>query len=426
MMDKDKVLARLDTAIAINVAAIGEVTAAKLLITENGNGGGNGGGIKYWPKISKAEREKVYAVRFYPGLNMHFMGLQGWIYRNLKYDRKKTVDHVYEMFKRARMKGVRYVRTFMYNGSRDWDERYMSDAHPYITLPNGKIDFEQRNDYFFECCMVIERACKTWHMIHRPTHAMWRYNNDMFLPRNNVQGINGFNSLRAQAVRVKGAVNYCHFQKIDCKNKSTPTFEFINEPYHFSWPHGKLLADQNLEVFLAVQALGYGITHKHIMTCSGTDEFQHAHFCHRFSMMINGNLEWFGFEEIKKRWFMPDHHGCSTKESLLARGFVKLHRNLFYMRPAFNEDGGDPLGRYQPLPWSKKYMLADYEQLHEQFHYAIPFAHAKGKPHTFTIFMTDCLSKDPVDGIVKETYDLDRMNYDRVSAYGDAMQELGY
>ena len=98
-MDKDAIDARLASAVAINIAAIGEITAAQELLEENGNG--NGGDPDYWPKIPLVERKRIHAMRFYPGLNMHFMGLQGWIYRNLKHDRKKTIDHVYEMFRPA-------------------------------------------------------------------------------------------------------------------------------------------------------------------------------------------------------------------------------------------------------------------------------------------------------------------------------------
>ncbi len=388
---------------------------------------GNGGGTdpEYWPKYSREEKDRVHALPWHGKYAIHMMGLPGFIYRNLKIDRKKTIDTVFELIRLAREDGARYIRTFMMNGSRRASERYMKKALPWVTLPGGRIDFSQRNDYYFQCCEVIERACKTWHCIHRPTFYMDRYNYDIFRAVNNVQGIEGFRSAGAQAVKIKFMCDYIKFQKNDLHNNSRSTFEIENEPaHHGDHQLGFLMADQNLEMFRAVEALDLGTRINEVWTCSGMSEFQHANFVGRHYAFGR----WFGADEFRTRKVHPEWHGMSTLDSIqddLIAGLGSGWRHL-----AYNSDGAN-VGSYNPIPWTN-FRQASYDELVEMFTFAIMQSHDRGKDFYFTCFAMDCLQQDPIDNVAKETYDLSKMDWStdnyrgRYSAYRDVVADLGY
>jgi hypothetical protein len=392
----------------INVSNIGQV---KRLLSENGGGNGDYDFVPPYP-----DREKIKSTPFYEELALHFMGLVGYVYRNLKTDTEKTITTVYDCVRGARKNGVRYVRSFLINGSRKPSEMYMADALPWPTV-NGKIDLSKTNEYYWECVRIVEQACKYWHCIHRPTFFMDRYNEDIFHRDNNHQGVHGYRSKEALNFKKHFMKSYIYYQKNELGNRSNSTFEIENEPYHRNWVEGANIADDNLAMWRAVESLNLGSTIADVWTCSGTSEFSHANFVEPQTMIIGGKERTFGSEEFRSRKVKPEYHGVSTLASLKKLDWDRALRSG-WKHVCNNEDGAND-GSYNPIPWTN-YRQANYEELLEMCEHAIRTSRAKNKRWYFTMFAMDCLTQD--NGVAKETYD--RINWHRYGAYKQARLKL--
>jgi hypothetical protein len=377
------------------------------------------------PPYEKEYRAEILAGPQYNEYAIHYMGLPGYIYRFLDVQPANTCSVVYELARHTREAGGKALRTFMMNGSRKASERYMFDALPWqMVKRNGRkvIDFEKRNDYFYECCQVIEEACKYWRIEHRPTMTMDRYNYDIYHRDNNIQGVDGYRSPEALQIKKQFIRDYLLFMASFRGAKYKPSFEIENEPMHGGdWSLGKIIADQNLEIFRYIQDL---TDIAHVWTCSGTSEFSHAWFVEPQTepMIIDGKEVYFGLEEFRGRLVKPEWHGTSTLASLLRTGW-EHGLGSGWPNLANNEDGGADDGEYNPIPWTS-YRQANYLQLKEMCKYAHKTAAGQRKTWYFTAFAMDCLEVDPADNVPKETYDLDNMNWRRYDAYKDARAEL--
>lgn len=381
---------------------------------------------EYVPPYTEAERAEVLAMPVYDECRVHYMGLPGKIYRDLRGAPKETRDLIYELTRQVRLAGGKYLRDFMMNGSRDPDERYMLDALPWemVKVQEGgkqvkKIDFTLRNDYYFECCGIIEEACKYWKIHHQPTLFMDRYNYDIFDPRYNIQGVNGYRSASALVYKCRFIHDYMEFQHSYRPDDYKHCWEIENEPtHHGNHQLGAIIADQNLVMFREAEEHGARIDET--MTCSGGSEFSHANFVgeHWFPSL----QRYFGSDEFKSRKVKPEWHSVSTLDDLLYKMDWNAALGSGWRHLCNNEDGADS-GSYNPVPWSN-FRLANYEESVEMIHFAISSAKARNKRWIFTFFMMDCLQVDPDDGVVKETYDLSLMDFDRIKSYKDVRLDL--
>lgn len=404
-MNKEQINALLKD----NVSNIRQIQ--KLLVNGNGNGNGD---YSYTPKYSREFRDKIKALPVYEELSIHYLGLVGYVYRHLKTNPRVTIDKVYTLALRARQRGARYVRSFLMNGKRTESERYMVDALPWVTT-NGIIDFDRDNAYYWECVKIVEKACRYWNTRHRPTFWMDRYNYDIFDRSNNKQKIHGYRSEEALKVKIDFMCDYALFQEQIIK---TPmTFEIENEPSHKK-DHGLggLIADQNLEMWRAVESLNLGSKIADVWTCSGTSEFSHANF-------VGRHYAWgrhFGSAEFKSREVKAEYHNVSTLDSLLRHNWDKA-LGSGWPQLCNNEDAAND-GSYSPIPWTK-YKQANYEESLEMCEYAIKTTRARRKRWYFTYFSMDSISLDS-DGIAKETYNMNTMNWLRMDAYRTARMKL--
>lgn len=385
------------------------------------------GPVKYVPSYSTGVVLRTLALPQYKEYAIHYMGLPGYVYRHLRDAPRETIDKVYELARLTREAGADALRTFMMNGSRARSEKYMFEALPWQMVKGSwqgkqvkQIDFSQRNDYYFECCQVIEDACKYWDIKHRPTIWMDRYNYDIFDERFNVQGVNGFRSAHAQKIKINFMIDYFMFQMSIRGIKYDSTFEIENEPtHHRNHELGGLIADQNLEMFRALQDLGMQI--EDLWTCSGGSEFSHANFvgedCETFNRC-------FGSDEFKSRLVKPEYHEVSTLQSLWDANFDH-GLSSGWKQLCFNEDAAN-VGSYSPIPWTN-YKLGNYVEVFDMLDVALRECKAhRGKRFFFTMFMMDCLELDEADGIAKETYLLHEMNWKRTKAYPDVRKHLGW
>ena len=333
---------------------------------------------------------------------------------------------MYELVRQARIAGCKYVRTFMINGDRSVSERYIMDALPWQMVKvevNGKqvrkIDYTLRNDYYFECCGVIEEACKYWKIHHQPTFFMDRYNYDVFDARFNVQGVNGYRSAGALKIKSQFIYDYMDFQHNYRPDSYRHCWEFENEPFHKGdhWL-GATIADQNLVMYRKAQEHGARIDEG--MTCSGSSEFSHANFVekHWFASLNR----YFGSDEFATRKVKPEWHSVSTLDDLLHKMEWDKALASGWRHLCNNEDGANS-GSYNPIPWTP-YKQANYDELVEMCTFAITTAGSRGKRWIFTLFAMDCLEIDPDDGIAKETYNLERMNWHRYHAPRDVRLDL--
>lgn len=383
--------------------------------------GGNGGDPTYRPVYSKEIRDKVFAQPQYNEYEIQWLSLVGFLYRFLDTQPKYAIDTVYEVARITRDSGGSILRTMMINGSRKKGEKYIFDALPWkMVKPENLwlIDFDQRNDYYFQCCAVIEDACKYWRLKHRPSLTLDRYNYDIFDWDYNVQRIDGYRSPEALEVKKKWFVDYIEFQMTFRGANYKPVLEFENEPAHNRnhWL-GKEIADEHLALFRAVEHL---VRIDECMTCSKGSEFAHAHFVGPESFtMPDGSTVIFGSLEFKDRRVWPEYHGCSTKLGLDQTGWADGVSSGWH-HLANNGDGGSPDGEFIPLPWAPGLRFGTYDQVKEMCLYAMTTAGARGKPWRYTEFVPDVLLIDPADGIPKETYDLEHVDTRRLKAYPDA------
>lgn len=378
----------------------------------------------YEPPYTEVERDEVLAMPVWDENRIHYMALPGYIYRFLRDDPEATKDKVYELVRQARIAGCKYVRTFLINGSRKDTERYIMDALPWEMVKvqqDGKqlkkIDYTKRNDYYFECCGVIEEACKYWKVHHQPTFWMDRYNEDVFDVRFNMQGVNGYRSDDALAIKCQFIYDYLAFQHNYRADDYKHCWEIENEPTHANHTEGGVIADQNLVMFRAAERHGTRINET--MTCSGGTEFSHANFVEEDCDTFN---RCFGSDEFASRLVKPEWHSVSTLDDLLYKMNWGAALGSGWKHLCNNEDGANS-GSYSPIPWTP-YCQANYEELVETCIVAIQSSAEKGKRWIFTLFAMDCLEIDPDDGIAKETYNLARMDWHRYHALRDVRLDL--
>lgn len=401
----------------------------KLLVGENG--GGNGDGESYEPTYPAAEKARVLALPKFPEFAAHLMALTPYVFRFFRDDPKGTTDLVYELIKRLREQGVGVIREFLINGSRKPSERYIFDALPWQMVKRNKrrvIDFTIRNNYYFECCQMIDRACQYWETDHRATLTMDRYNYDIFKPENNVQNISGYRSPEAELIKQSFAIDY-----LGSVIQGRKTLEGENEPAHHGDHYlGLTIARNTHDLFTAIRDAPYPglIKIEDFWTCSSGSEFAHAGLVEPHEIIIGGQPVIIGDAEIcprpGSRKVKPDYHGQTTLDSVLKSGFASHGLPSAWWYLCSNEDGGAEDGDYEPLPWAIKLRVASYEQLTETCTFCISSTRDRAKNWFFTAFMMSSLSIDPVDGIPKETYDLDRMQPDieRIKAYTDVRLDM--
>lgn len=403
----------------------------KILAGENGGNGGNGnggnGGYPYIPSYPQAEINRVLAIKTYPEFAAHLMGLTPYAYRFFRDDPKGTTDLVYELVKRLREQGVGVIREFLINGSRKPSERYIMDALPWVMVKRNKrkvIDFTLRNDYYFECSKMIDRACQYWEVEHRATLTMDRYNYDIFRPENNIQNISGYRSPEAELIKRAFGIDY-----MSSVIRGHKTLEGENEPaHHGDHALGLQIAYNTHDLFTAIRDAGL-IKIEDFWTCSSGSEFAHAGLVEPHEFVVGGKVYIVGDAEIcprpRDRKVKPDYHGQTTLNSVLASGFASHGLPSAWHYLCSNEDGGAVDGDYEPLPWAIKLRVASYEQLSETCSFCITSTRDHKKNWFFTAFLMTSLSMDS-DGIPKETYDLDRMQPDieRIGAYRDTREGL--
>lgn len=361
---------------------------------------------------SKEEVRATLAQPQFTEYAVHWMGLPGYIYRNLKQHPTKTKKMVYELARLTRDSGAYAFRTFLINGSRKASERYMMDALPWKMKPEGgvrKIDFSIRNQYYFDCLKLIDEACAFWHIVHRPTYWMNMYNKDVFDERFNFQGVHGYRSDQAQKIKIQFMIDYTKAQVAVYGPNYNPTLEIENEPNTIgNRDLGSLLADQYLEMFRALEPLGLKI--ENTWVCNSMSDFVHANFVGKH--YFHGR--YFGSDEFKDRKVKSETHSASTVHSLQNLGFPDAWGA--WPNICLNEDGAND-GSYNPIPWTQ-FRLGNYQEVKMMVETAIRETKARRKTFYFTMFMMDCLTVDPDDGVPKETYD--RINADRLYAYPDA------
>jgi len=76
------------------------------------------------------------------------MCLAGWGYRNIDEHPSLVHQQIYEVARRTRIAGAKYLRSFLMNGSRKKSEKYIMDALPWIMVTDDgrrKIDFDVPN-----------------------------------------------------------------------------------------------------------------------------------------------------------------------------------------------------------------------------------------------------------------------------------------
>jgi len=360
------------------------------------------------------DRKEILALPKYEEYAIHFMGLPGWIYRNID-DKPDEVQHQLNwLVRRVREMGARYLRTFLMNGSRKASEKYMMDCLPWKlkkTAGGLKTDFKSHNEKFFEVIDLIEKTCKYWQIQHRPTMLMDRYNYDVFREV-------GFWSPKGLELQQHYFIDVLERQKKHRAKNFKPTFEIMNEPFHHgSWEFGAKIADHHLALFRAVEDL---TRIDRVWTCSGTSEFAHAQLVEPQWFASLGR--WLGSEEFRSRKIKPEWHGVSTLQTLFRADFEK-GVGSGWRHQCYNEDGSDD-GSYRPIPWTD-HRLANRRELFDMLWYAIRESRKHRKKFYFTAFAMDCLKQDPKDGVAKEEFwDIPGFKWSRYAAYKAVREEL--
>lgn len=368
------------------------------------------------------DRKEILALPLYDEYRIHYMGLAGWAYRNIDTNPDMVHQQIYEIARRTRKAGAKYLRSFLINGSRAASEKYIMDALPWeMVIKDGRkvIDFGIPNDKYWTVSEIIEDACKYWGIQHQPTFGMSRYNADIFNMQNNVQGIHGEWSEESIPVMANFMRSFMNMQ-IGLRNPGfLPTFEFKNEPICWgNHPLGHIIADYHLKLWRGVEDL---TEIRRAVTCSGQCEWAHANFVEK--EFLDGR--WFGSDEFKDRKVTAEWHGVSSLQSLYDKGFVN-GLGSGWKHLAFNEDGcGD--GSYSPIPWTQ-FRLANSEELYDMQHHGHTECQRKNKKLYHTVFMLDCLRKDEADNmIVKEEFDpqqIEAMSWDRAMTYHRVREDL--
>lgn len=370
------------------------------------------------------DRQEVLDLPVWGEFRVHYMGLPGWGYRNLDENPDMVYQQIYEVARRTRISGAKFMRTFLMNGKRSAGERYMMDALPWEMVKEDgvkKVDFSTYNEKYWKVLEIIEQACKYWKIHHQPTFWMDRYNYDIFNRDFNVQGIHGFWEDTTVPVKVDFMKGFLQMQRIQ-RNKPDyqGTFEFINEPTHGgNHQFGGQIADHHLDLWRGIEDF---TVIENAMTCSRGSEFAHANFVEENCEDFN---RCFGSDEFASRGIKPEYHGVSTLQTLmddLGYGIGSAWRWLLY-----NEDGADD-GDYSPIPWTS-FRLASASQVFDTMWYGHTECQAHGKKFFFTAFMMDVLRQDKQDNnIAKEELDpeqIEFMNWERPNQYRAMREDLG-
>ena len=368
------------------------------------------------------DRTEILATPLYNELRIHYMGLAGWAYRNIDEHPNMVHQQIYEVARRTRLAGAKYLRSFLINGSRAASERYIMDVLPWeMVIKDGRkiIDFGIPNDKYWDVSKIIEEATKYWGIQHQPTFGMSRYNADIFNMQNNAQGIHGEWSGASIPIMIKFMRDFMLMQKGLRNPTFLPTFEFKNEPICWgNHPLGHIIADYHLAIWRGVEDL---TEIRRATTCSGGCEWAHANFVG--PEFIDGR--WFGSDEFKDRKVTAEWHGVSSLQSLYDKGFIN-GLGSGWKHLAFNEDGSNS-GSYSPIPWTQ-FKLANSEELYDMQHHGHTECLRKGKRFFHTVFMLDCLRQDKNDNMIaKEEFDpkqLEVMNWDRTIQYSRMRADL--
>jgi len=368
------------------------------------------------------DRAEILKTPIYNELRIHYMCLAGWAYRNIDEHPSLVHQQIYEIARRTRIAGAKYLRSFLINGSRSPKEKYIMDALPWeMVIKNGRkvIDFDSRNVKYWEVVKIIEQACMYWGIQHLPTFWMERYNDDIFNRDNNVQKIHGFWRDETVSIKVGFMREFMNMQKVLRNLTFLPPFEFINEP--LCWGNhdkGAIVADHHLDLWHGVEDL---TQIRKAMTCSGGCDFAHANFVEKH--WFDGR--YYGSDEFKSRKIIADYHGASTLQSLYNENF-EHGLGSAWKHLSFNEDGSDS-GSYSPIPWTP-FRLANAGELYTMLRYGHTHCQERNKKFYHTVFMLDCLRQDKDDNMIaKEEFDpeqLESMNWKRAGAYKKMREEL--
>jgi len=369
------------------------------------------------------DRAEILKTPLYNEFRIHYMCLAGWAYRNIDEHPSLVHQQIYEIARRTRIAGAKYLRSFLINGSRAKSEKYIMDALPWImVIDDGrrKIDFESLNLKWWRVVRIIEEACKYWGIQHMPTYRMARYNRDIFRAANNLQRIEGEWGDESAEITGDFMRNYMLMQKNVRKNLTyNPACEFINEPQCVG-NHAKLgmIADYHLKLWREVDKL---TTINKVMTCSGQCEGAHLNLIERGHYFGRD----FGSDEFKDRKIQVEFHGVSDLQSLYDEGFLNGLGSR-WRHLAYNEDGSDS-GSYSPIPWTP-FRLANAEELYDMQYHGHIECRKRNKIFYHTVFMLDCLRQDKDDNMIaKEEFDpqqLESMNWDRAGTYKKMREEL--
>ena len=370
------------------------------------------------------DRKEILALPRYDEYSIHYMGLAGWAYRNIDENPDMVRQQIYEVARKTRIAGARYLRSFLINGSHKPSERYIMDALPWeMVIKDGrkKIDFKKQNDKYWGVVKIIEEACIYWRIQHQPTFGMERYNADIFDKDNNIQGIHGEWSDESIPIMVKFMRDFMFMQKAMRRpGMFLPTFEFKNEP--ICWGNHKklaMVADYHLALWRGVEDL---TEIRRAVTCSGGCEGAHANFVERH--YFDG--KWYGNDEFKSRKVKPEWHGVSDLQSLNNSGF-EAGIGSGWRHLSVNEDGSDS-GSYSPIPWTG-FKLANPKELYNMQYHGHTECARRNKKFYFTCFMLDCLRQDKADNMIaKEEFDpeqLEFMNWDRPNQYKQMRKDVG-
>jgi len=368
------------------------------------------------------DRAEILKTPIYNELRIHYMCLAGWGYRNIDEHPSLVHQQIYEVARRTRIAGAKYLRSFLMNGSRAKSEKYIMDALPWkMVIKNGRkiIDFDSRNVKYWEVVKIIEQACMYWGIQHLPTFWMERYNDGIFHRDNNVQKIHGFWTDETVPVKVAFMREFMNMQKVLRNPTFLSPFEFINEP--LCWGNhdkGAIVADHHLDLWRGVEDL---TQIRKAMTCSGGCDFAHANFVEKH--WFDGR--YYGSYEFKDRVITADFHGASTLQSLYNQNF-EHGLGSAWKHLSFNEDGSDS-GSYSPIPWTP-FRLANAEELYDMQYHGHTECKKRNKKFFHTIFMLDCLRQDKADNMIaKEEFDpqqLEFMNWNRPNQYKKMREEL--
>ncbi|MBW2106695.1 MAG: hypothetical protein JRI26_11920 [Deltaproteobacteria bacterium] len=331
------------------------------------------------------DRAEILKTPIYNELRIHYMCLAGWGYRNIDEHPSLVHQQIYEVARRTRIAGAKYLRSFLMNGSRKPNEKYIMDALPWkMVIKNGRkiIDFDSRNVKYWEVVKIIEQACMYWGIQHKPTFWMERYNDDIFNRDNNVQKIHGFWTDETVPVKVAFMREFMNMQKVLRNPTFLSPFEFINEP--LCWGNhdkGAIVADHHLDLWRGVEDL---TEIRRAMTCSGGCDFAHANFVEKQKHWFDGR--YYGSYEFKDRAITADFHGASTLQSLYNENF-EHGLGSAWKHLSFNEDGSDS-GSYSPIPWTP-FRLANAAELYDMQYHGHTESRKRNKKFFHTVFMLD-------------------------------------